>query len=64
MKKIFEILKMDTEIDCLGEFNIKKTVCRKYCALRLRCAVLKQGRSAIEQPEELSEDQDIPLRLQ
>ncbi|MFZ5572121.1 MAG: hypothetical protein ACOZF0_17105 [Thermodesulfobacteriota bacterium] len=37
--------KLDDHMGCFGNFNVADPVCRKYCVLRLRCAV-EQDQSA------------------
>jgi hypothetical protein len=64
MDEISAIQTMDNEVECFGDFNITKAVCRKYCALRLRCAIEKKEQSQIKQLEELIAVQEIPLKLQ
>ncbi len=62
--KIFTIQSLENEVACFGEFDIERTICRKYCALRLRCAAYKQKYASIEQMEEWTEYSYLPLRLQ
>jgi hypothetical protein len=55
---------MDTYLDCYGDVNRADTVCRKYCALRLRCAIEQQDPMRIEQFDDMMSADEIQLKLQ
>jgi hypothetical protein len=29
----------DDEVGCIGDFDARDDICKKYCALKLRCAI-------------------------
>jgi hypothetical protein len=64
MVDMLKIKLMDHYLDCYGEFNLADTVCRKYCALRLRCAIELQDQMRIEQMEDMMAADEIQLKLQ
>lgn len=51
-------------VECFGDFCLSDAVCRKYCALRLRCAIEQKEQIGIEQLEDLFTFQEIPLKIQ
>jgi hypothetical protein len=64
MQDLLKIKMMDNYLDCYGDFNLADTVCRKYCALRLRCAIEQQEQMRIEQFEDMMSAEEIQLKLQ
>lgn len=64
MNDLLKIKMMDNYLDCYGDFNLSDTVCRKYCALRLRCAIEQQEQLRIEQIEDMMSVDEIQLKLQ
>ena len=64
MQDLLKIKMMDNYLDCYGDFNLADTVCRKYCALRLRCAIEQQEQLRIEQFEDMMSAEEIQLKLQ
>ncbi|RJP38456.1 MAG: hypothetical protein C4548_12995 [Desulfobacteraceae bacterium] len=64
MQDLLKIKMMDNYLDCYGDFNLADTVCRKYCALRLRCAIEQQEQMRIEQFEDMMSADEIQLKLQ
>lgn len=45
--------KLDNHIGCFGNFSITDTICKKFCALNLRCYIEKNQNSKIEIIEEI-----------
>ncbi len=43
----------EDHMGCFGNFNITDSICRKYCVLRLRCAVEQEQSSRMELLEDL-----------
>ena len=64
MQDLLKIKMMDNYLDCYGDCNLADTVCRKYCALRLRCAIEQQEQMRIEQFEDMMSADEIQLKLQ
>jgi hypothetical protein len=46
-------LAIDDHLGCFGEFNINDTVCKKFCALNLRCIIERDQNSRMEILEDL-----------
>ena len=44
---------LDQHIGCFGEFNPEDRICRKYCALCLRCAIESDQVTKMEILEDL-----------
>ena len=45
--------RLKRRLQCFGEFNVQDPVCRRVCALRLRCAVEYGQHGRMEFLEEL-----------
>jgi hypothetical protein len=54
----------DDQLGCFGNFSIDEAVCRKYCILRLRCAVERDQNSRMELLEELFSDEGFSEKMQ
>ena len=48
----YEVLFND-RLDCMGEFNRGDDICRRHCALRLRCAIEHSQKSRLELIEDI-----------
>lgn len=55
---------LDNYVECYGDFDLSDMICRKYCALRLRCAIEQKEQFRIEQLEDLFTFNEIPLKIQ
>lgn len=51
-------------VECYGRFDIKATICRKYCAMRLRCAIEQSEQLRIEQLEDMMNAYEITSKIQ
>ncbi len=51
-------------VDCYGRFDISATLCRKFCAVRLRCAVEQSEQMKIEQLEDMINAYEITQKIQ
>ncbi|MBA2881783.1 hypothetical protein HNR65_002114 [Desulfosalsimonas propionicica] len=51
-------------VECYGRFDIQARICRKYCALRLRCAVEQSQQMRIEQLEDLMNSYEATTNIQ
>ncbi len=40
-------------LKCFGDFNLEDDICKKFCALNLRCAIMKNVNSNLEIFEDL-----------
>ena len=45
---------IDDHLGCFGEFNIDDPVCKKFCALNLKCAIENDQNTRMEILEELT----------
>ena len=52
------------EVECFGRFDIKQRLCRKYCAMRLRCALEQLDQSRLDQLEDLMTAYEITSKIQ
>lgn len=52
-KHILKTISLDDHVGCFGNFNRKKLICKKYCALNLRCAIENEQNVRIEVFEDL-----------
>jgi|WetSurMetagenome_2_1015567.scaffolds.fasta_scaffold474954_1 hypothetical protein len=55
---------LDNYVECYGDFDLSDVICRKYCALRLRCAIEQKEQFRIEQIEEMLAVNEIALKVQ
>lgn len=54
----------DDVVECYGRFDIRARICRKYCALRLRCAIEQSEQLRSEQLEDLMNSYEISTNIQ
>ena len=55
---------VDNYLDCFGDLNLKDPICRKYCALRLKCAIEQTEQNRLIQLEDLINVPEVPLKVQ
>ena len=55
---------VDNYLECFGDLNLKDPICRKYCALRLKCAIEQVEQNRLVQLEDLINVQEVPLKVQ
>ena len=60
MNKIF----FDNHIGCFGNFNIEDLICRKYCALSLRCVIERDKNIQTELFEDLISFDSMSIKIQ
>jgi len=51
-------------LGCFGEYQTGDAVCRKFCALRLRCAIEQDQNARLELIEDLISYEDTNIKLQ
>ena len=67
---IYEMDNMENEellndhLDCMGEFNSEDEICRKHCALRLRCAIEQDQKARLELIEDLVASNSTFVKIQ
>ncbi|NOY69861.1 MAG: hypothetical protein GXP53_10325 [Deltaproteobacteria bacterium] len=50
--------KMNDSVSCFGEFDMARTLCRKNCGMRLRCALARLELQRLREMEEMEEIMD------
>lgn len=64
MTDSYKTLTNDNFVECFGHFNINHTICRKHCALRMRCAIEQGEQARLEQIEDWMAVQEMPSKIQ
>ncbi len=64
IKEIVKSRILDNYVDCFGDFDLSDTICRKFCAMRLRCAIEHKELFRIEQIEDMLAAHEIALTIQ
>ena len=54
---------LDRYVGCFGEFNAEDPVCKRVCALRLRCAVDSTQKDRISLIDELFNSDELLVKL-
>lgn len=62
-KKNISGLELDDYLGCFGNFNRRNPVCKKFCAVNLRCAIERDQNVRIELIEDLVTAEDIKGRI-
>jgi len=57
-------ISLDDHVGCFGEFNIKDTICKKFCALNIRCAIESNQNNLMEFLEDLAPSDSVFLKIQ
>jgi len=52
-KELMNQISIDNHLGCLGNFNIEDPLCKKLCALNLRCAINRNKNARLELLEDL-----------
>ncbi len=47
-KESLRILSFDDHLGCFGEFNFKDPVCKKFCAVNVKCAIDYENNTRLE----------------
>lgn len=63
-KESFKMLSFDDHLGCFGEFNPKDPVCKKFCAVNLRCAIDYENTARMEILDELVYTETIFTKIQ
>lgn len=64
MEQLFKENQYTDTVDCYGRFDSSATLCRKFCAVRLRCAVEQSEQLKIEQLEDMINAYEITQKIQ
>lgn len=63
-KELAQSVLLDDYLGCFGSFDISDTVCKRFCALNLRCAIEQQQYAHIELLDELVSESGMDLKIQ
>ena len=63
-KELMNQISIDDHIGCLGNFNAQDPLCKKLCALSLRCAIDRNKNDRIELLEDLISYNDMFIKIQ
>jgi len=55
---------LDDYLGCFGGYNRNDPVCKKFCALSLRCVIEQEQNARIELLDELVADDGVYLKIQ
>jgi len=59
-----KMLPSKDRLGCFGNFNIEDNICRKFCALSLRCSIENDQNSRMELLEDLLSAENLNERIQ
>lgn len=57
-------ISLDDHLGCFGEYNSKDPICRKLCALNIRCAIDSNQNNLMEFLEDLVSSNETFLKIQ
>ena len=58
---LFDQLQIEDHLGCFGSFMLNDPVCRKYCAIKLRCLIERENNTKMELWQDLAEyDTTLP----
>ena len=64
-KELMDQISIDGHLGCLGSFNIEDPICKKLCALNLRCAIKRDKNNRLELLEDLmSYNDSVFIKIQ
>lgn len=63
-EKTFFRKPLEEYVDCFGKYNMADTICAKFCAVSIKCAIEKSAHSRLEMIEELMAMDAKPLKTQ
>lgn len=55
---------LNDRLDCMGEFNCEDDICRKHCAIRLRCAIEHSQKARLELIEDIMASNSTFIKIQ
>ena len=64
MEAFFKDKPVENYVECFGGLNMEDIICRKYCALRLKCAIERNEQKRMMQIENLISGQEVALKVQ
>jgi hypothetical protein len=54
---------LHAHVGCFGNFRIDDSICRKLCAIRIRCAIERDQKAFLEVLEEMEGPEDFLLKF-
>ena len=63
-KELMNQISIDDHLGCLGNFNIEDPLCKKLCALSLRCAIDCDKNVRLELLEDLMSYDSMFIKMQ
>ena len=64
MRELLRTKLVDNYLECFGDLNLSDPICRRHCALRLKCAIEQIEQNRLVQLEDLINVQEVPLKEQ
>ena len=55
---------IDEHLGCFGDFDSDKPICRRFCALSIRCAIENDQNARMELLEELVSFDQVVMKIQ
>mgnify|MGYP006271350663 CR=1 FL=1 len=55
---------LSDHLGCFGDFNREDTICRRFCSLRLRCAIERDQNEQMELLEEMISSETMYFNVQ
>ena len=63
-KELMTQISINDHLGCLGNFNIEDPLCKKLCALNLRCAIDRNKNVRLELLEDLISYNSVFIKIQ
>ena len=63
-KAVIQVPLMDDQIGCVGEFDADDEICKKHCALKLRCAIEYHQNARMEFIEDIVASNSTFIKIQ
>jgi hypothetical protein len=63
-EELMNQISIDDHLGCLGNFNIEDPLCKKLCALSLRCAIDRDKNVQLELLEDLMSYDSVFIKMQ
>ncbi len=63
-KDIVRRSSVKAHLGCFGNFRFEDSICRKHCAIRIRCAIERDQRSFSEFMEDMELGEEYFLKFQ
>jgi len=63
-KTIASAMTLDDHLGCFGDFDVADSICRRFCALSIRCAIEQDQNARMELLEELVSFDQAVMKMQ